>query len=126
MPDEILAIIIILIASGTAITILKTILGFQERTRFGRTEKSSKRTGTKSGSKKSTGDASLTTSELEAMVARAAEGAVRPMLEDLEAMEERLDAMESRMGGGQLDLEDAFDEEREPRPTTKTVGTRVQ
>ncbi|MBN4056387.1 hypothetical protein JYT20_01565 [Rhodothermus sp. AH-315-K08] len=60
------------------------------------------------------------------MVERAAASAVQPLRNDLEAIVDRLDAVEDRLEPGMLDLEDQFDPEETSRPQTKTMGGRVQ
>ncbi len=123
MPDEILAIIIVSIAAITAITIIKTVLGYHERMGSGRKDHLETQ---KEKSKGSSEGASLTTTELERMVERAAASAVQPLREDLEVIVDRLDAMEDRVEPGVLDLDDEFDPEEDLRPKTKTMGGRVQ
>jgi len=71
MPEEILIIVLVSIFSGTAISLLRMVLGYRERrgTR-----------GTAQGS-------SLTTSELERMMRRAVEEATAPLVKKLEDLE---------------------------------------
>lgn len=71
MPEEILAIVLISIAAGTAMSIIRMVLGYRERRGM-------------SGSGKGS---SLTTSELERMMRRAVEEATAPLVKKIEDLE---------------------------------------
>ncbi len=67
MPEEILAIVLISIAAGTAMSIVRMVLGYRERR----------------GMRGTTKGSSLTTSELEIMMRRAVEEATAPLMQKL-------------------------------------------
>lgn len=100
MPEEILAIIIVSIASFTAISILKMILSHREKTMG-------------VDSKQQVGGSSLTTSELERMLHRAVRKATDPLVDRLEEIEDRINTPALPAAGERIDL-DAVLEESEP------------
>ncbi len=115
MPEEVLAITIIAILSGSVITIVKSVLGYRERTRFGVTSRRGARDQVSEG-------ASVTTSELEDMMRRAVSDATAPLADRLEVLESRV-ASARRLPDAGL-LEDP-PESPEAAPVRKTIGTRT-
>lgn len=88
MPEEILIIIIVSIFAGTAMSIIRMVLGYKERRGL---------RGTAHGS-------SLTTSELEKMMRRAVEEATAPLVQKLVKKIEDLEfEMATKQGVKQLD-----------------------
>lgn len=116
MPEEVLIITVVAILSGSFITIVKAVLGYRERTRFGTQSTKSLR------SRESEG-ASLTTSELEGMMRRAVADATAPLAD-------RMDALESRMlttgASSKPDLLQDLPDEAESTPVRKTIGNRAE
>ena len=115
MPEEILAITIVAIVFGSIVTIVKSVLGYRERTRFGVTPRAGSRS-------HSSGGASLTTSELEDMMRRAVADATAPLAERMDVLESHV-ASARRLPEADL-LQDPL-ESPEQAPVRKTIGTRA-
>jgi len=100
MPEEILAIVLVSIAAGTGLSLMRMILAH----RAGRRDKSSPST-----------DSSLTTSELERMMKRAVESVIAPLVDKIEDLELQLSrrnrALEAPRKDLLIDLDDISDEE---------------
>lgn len=110
MPEEILAITIVAIVFGSVVTIVKSVLSYRERTRFGVHQGQIERTSSAQGT-------SVTTSELQQMMRDAVSDATAPL-------QSRLDALEARAAPGPMMQDDADPAESEP--VRKTIGNRVQ
>ena len=105
MPQEIVAIVIVAIACGTAITILKTILAHHRETR-----------------ESSAGESSLTTSQLEKIMERAARKALAPLEQRLASLEEKSSRPALPPKAERIELEEEVDDEGEDKEAESMVS----
>jgi hypothetical protein len=114
MPEEILAIVIISIFAGTAMSMVRMILSYKER-------KSMSSTGSHAGS-------SLTTSELERMMKRAVEEATEPLVHKIDDLENELALRQStpQLEAPRTDLLLEMDEETEDADAVRVAASRTR
>lgn len=115
MPEEVMAIAIVAIVFGSIVTIVKSVLSYRERTRFGTSSRQLERSSSAEGT-------SLTTSELEDMMRRAVADATAPLQTRMARLEKQVSAPRT------LSDTDLMHEPLDPAVPvrSKTIGGREQ
>ncbi|NNE71704.1 MAG: hypothetical protein HKN29_15270 [Rhodothermales bacterium] len=112
MPEEVFVIVVVAIVMGTITSMTKMILAYRERTRGFAPQQ------------ESAGSSSVTTSELERMMHRAARKATDPLLDRIEELEDRLDTPALPEKGERIDLDAAIEGQSTPAMAPRRTRNR--